>query len=44
MKNSKIFFATLKELAEFLESYHGTSAFEVHQRGGDWIMEFTGGF
>jgi hypothetical protein len=43
MKNSKIFFSNLKELAEFLESYCGTSVFCVYKCEGGWVMEFTEG-
>lgn len=44
--NGKIYFYDLKQLAEFLREFTGSTAiFEVKQEGtGRWVLEFTGGF
>jgi hypothetical protein len=40
----KITFRNLQELAEFLQSFSGSTAmFETHPDGETWVLEFTGG-
>ena len=43
--DGKIEFGTLKELAEFLQEFHGSTAlFEVRQAGSVCVLQFTGGY
>ena len=43
--NGKITFETLKELAEFLKNFTGSSSlFEVAKGQNQWLLEFTGGY
>jgi hypothetical protein len=44
--NGKIYFYDLKQLADFLREFTGSTAtFEVKQdSSGRWVLEFLGGF
>jgi hypothetical protein len=44
--NGSIFFYDLKQLADFLKEFTGSTAtFEVKQEGaGRWVLTFQGGF
>jgi hypothetical protein len=45
LMNGKITFETLKELAEFLKNFTGSSSlFEVTKGQNQWLLEFTGGY
>jgi len=45
--NGKIYFSSYADLAEFLHEFQktgNTSVFEVTEKNGQFVLEFTGGF